>query len=334
MAETVYNYSISGDVTAGAVRTDQLEDEIHASTIIIAVERIDTDGDNLDVVMKDALSTGDKTTLDSVVQNHVPVYPDKGLKKTPITKRLEVANYEPEGDFLTYVSHDWTDPTTWYNDAQEITNETLTQVVAGELYDGSKDYWIDLTHGRLFEEDNLSYPVKVYDNGTPLIEDSHYSIDYAQGRVSAIAPYVFNGPVTADYWYEAGSTYVLKPNTGKILKIKKAEIQFTEDLVMKKIYWEVWGYDPNNPPNKIMYQRRIYKTIKDIIAIGNLGQGKIEAFDIFTSHIRVFPFDYNRSIDLQDSLGLEMRIHIPGGNSNPMTGEWATITFYTAEEDE
>ncbi len=89
MAQTTYTYSIAVDVTSGAVRPGQLSKEIATSSIVIAVERIDVTGDVLDVVMKDAISAGDKTTLDGLVQAHVitdPLDEPRESDGTPIVR--------------------------------------------------------------------------------------------------------------------------------------------------------------------------------------------------------------------------------------------------------
>jgi hypothetical protein len=61
---TTYTYSVSSDMPNGVVSTGNLNNEIHLSSIVTALERIDTVGDNLYIVFKDALSSADKTTLD------------------------------------------------------------------------------------------------------------------------------------------------------------------------------------------------------------------------------------------------------------------------------
>lgn len=78
MAETAYTYDVTNDLPGGAVNPSRLADEIRASSIVIALERIDLSGGakdgvgrytggSLDVVFKDALSAGDKTILDGDV---------------------------------------------------------------------------------------------------------------------------------------------------------------------------------------------------------------------------------------------------------------------------
>ena len=53
--EIVYTYSISKDTLNGKVDGGKLTSEIHASSITIALERIDTQADVLEVVFKDEL---------------------------------------------------------------------------------------------------------------------------------------------------------------------------------------------------------------------------------------------------------------------------------------
>jgi hypothetical protein len=63
MAETTYTYTIATDFPGGAMNTGKLMEEIRASSIVTAIERIDG-GTSAKIVFKDALSAGDKTILD------------------------------------------------------------------------------------------------------------------------------------------------------------------------------------------------------------------------------------------------------------------------------
>lgn len=70
MAETEYTYSVASDTANAKLDSDKLIIEIQKSSITIAIERIDVAGDVLDVVMKDAISGVEETTLDGVVSAH------------------------------------------------------------------------------------------------------------------------------------------------------------------------------------------------------------------------------------------------------------------------
>jgi hypothetical protein len=70
MAQTTYHYSIQNDFPNHKVDSTRLAQEIQASTIITALDYISTSGDDCAIVFKDALSVGDKTTLDGIVATH------------------------------------------------------------------------------------------------------------------------------------------------------------------------------------------------------------------------------------------------------------------------
>jgi hypothetical protein len=69
VALTTYSYTISTDFPAGGVVSSTLTTEIGASAIVTALERINTTGDSINIVFKDALSAGDKTLLDAGISN-------------------------------------------------------------------------------------------------------------------------------------------------------------------------------------------------------------------------------------------------------------------------
>jgi len=78
MSNTKYTYSISQDFPNEAVATDRLTQEIQDSAIVIALDYINTDGDDCDIWFKDVLSGGDQSTLSTLVANHngQPLAPD------------------------------------------------------------------------------------------------------------------------------------------------------------------------------------------------------------------------------------------------------------------
>jgi hypothetical protein len=70
MPATKYTYSISGDFPNQLVDIDRLTREIRQSVIVIALDYINTSGDDCDIWFKDALSGGDETVLDGIVAAH------------------------------------------------------------------------------------------------------------------------------------------------------------------------------------------------------------------------------------------------------------------------
>lgn len=273
----------------------------------------------------------DTSDLDDFENNYKPDGNKPVVPMAPAQKIPKVAVYRPEGSSTTVVSHDWTDPCTWYSKSSRATGETLT-LDTGKIYDFANQNVIDLTHGRHYNEDVLTgYELKVYDNAVLKTEDTDYTMDYENGKVTFDAGYTVNGPVTADYSYANGSEWVLKPATGKVLHIEHAELQFSRNVQMNPVAFEIWVYNPYDLPNKVKYQEIIYKNIKDVIGAANLGQGYIPAIDTLTEDIIVFPFNYATVKSLKDSDGAELRVRIL--DDTKYIGEFATATFYVLSED-
>lgn len=101
MAETTYTYSIANDFPVTGFDSSRMNADIRESAIVIALERIVSEGDVVDIVFKDALSAGDKTILDGDTTN-----PAGGLiaahtaepvpdSPTPITTEVEAADGTP-----------------------------------------------------------------------------------------------------------------------------------------------------------------------------------------------------------------------------------------------
>lgn len=285
-------------------------------------------------VNQDIWSSPAKLVINDGENDLSPVEADRWLKgiseQRTATGVLKAALVEADGNFKSRVSHDWANKHTWYNDSVLVTGETLTQVPLTNSYTFANDL-VYLQGGRIMDEDDLypSYELTIYDNGVE-VDPADYTVDAENNKITFdSAP---TGPVTADYYKEAGSTFVLKPASGQVLALRKAEIQCAENTQMKPITFEVWAYNPADLPNKVCVDKRLYKNERDIISIGNLGQGYIPKFGNLAQNVLVFPFDYPRAIFLYDSMGMELRIKIV--DDTEFGGEWSSITFYTVEEDE
>lgn len=341
-----YTYSISTDFPNGKVAADKLAQEIQQSAIVTALDRIDTTSDICDVWFKAELSAGDKTILDGVVAAHdgEPIKP-KPDPKSPSGFPLIIP--EPrEGSSVVIVSHNWCDPTTWYGQSVRVTGETLADSGDGLTFNSAHQHWIDLSHGKIYQEDRISaaYLPNVYIDGVKAVERTPFAdsggdfvIDYATGSVTFSASQA-GKMITADYNYENGSRFLIAPDAGKILNIEDSEVQFSGDIVMNDtIYFQAWAYDPNNPPNKVpVSQSTVYKMIRDFVdeargvypeipAIGGAKRG------LAHSHVD-FPFNYKTIKELVSSYGLEVRVWLE--KDIPMGGEFATATFYCTSKSE
>jgi hypothetical protein len=93
MAEQSYPYTISSDFPDGAVNQGKLVDEIRASAIVTALERITHTGDSISIVFKAPLSAGDKTLLDGDTTGPagglIAAHDNTPSVPTPTTKLLD-----------------------------------------------------------------------------------------------------------------------------------------------------------------------------------------------------------------------------------------------------
>jgi len=253
--------------------------------------------------------------------------------KSPISGRPEFIAIEAEGNGEAIPSHNFMDKTTWFQESIRITGENPV-LETGKVYNLTKSNIIDCSHGKITFEDanNAAQLFKAFDGGTEIALDADFTVDYDLGKITLDVNYTLVGALTVDYSYENGSTFTLKPQPGKSLSIKDAEIQFSSDISMKPIIFEIWAYNPADLPNKVIAFSRKYKNIKDIINVARQGKGRIEPCDVLTLPTYVFPFSYDRKIVLEDSKGMELKVKVE--NNDVMGGSYGTMTFYAIEENE
>lgn len=67
---TEFTYSIADDTANGALDSRRLHNEIAASAIVTALDRVDTSGDVISVYFKASLSSTDEDILDGLVEDH------------------------------------------------------------------------------------------------------------------------------------------------------------------------------------------------------------------------------------------------------------------------
>lgn len=263
---------------------------------------------------------------------------------TAVGKVQKVAIYPSEGNARTIISHDFTDPCTWYGESVRITDGVLSTHESGasaniEFWHPSNfNNWIDLEHGRITKEDEIAsnYTILVKKNDVE-VNSNDYTVNYEDGKIIFDSAVEESDVIKATFSYEDGSCFIVKPSNGKMLRIEHTEIQFTSDIeITAPIKFDVFVYNPYDLPHKVLYSSEKYKNAKDFMNIGNLGKGYIPAFGGATngvqSDVLVFPFDYNASKDLKSSQGTELRICIEG--SIPFNGEFGTVTLYVFEDDE
>ena len=110
-----------------------------------------------------------------------------------------VSFWPTEGSKSTYISHDWTDRTTWTTGAVRMVDEVPTRLGLGYppgTYRVAHNAVIDTFHGKITDEDFLkdaagnSFRVVVTVDGVMKLEadpddgGNDYSIDYALGTIT------------------------------------------------------------------------------------------------------------------------------------------------------
>lgn len=260
---------------------------------------------------------------------------NKPIDQKTSDAKQKVSAYEPEGDSATIVSHDFTDPCSWYQGSLAATDAALT-FIANSTYSfqAPNVNWIDLQNGRLYGEDNILAQNPTY---APVVkvagvtQTSGFTIDYKLGRVTfASMP---SGDVTTSYRYADKSWFIIKPKAGKILSIKSAEVQFSSNVVIDNpFYFEAWVNHPQYGMIAIPGTRITYKSAKDFISACNEGQGLIPKWSNLQNDVHVFPFHYARPKPLKSSEAVEIRVYCK--NHTPIVGEFATATFYVNVDTE
>lgn len=271
MPETTYTYSIAGDFPGGAVNTTKLDAEIRASVIVIALQRIDTTGDVIDIVFKDVLSSGDKTLLDGdttgpaggLIAAHdntdSPQINQVQLSGVSLDSdnRLEVTTSPPIGLMdSVQVTHNLCDMTTWWEQSVRVTDEAAVDTGDGINWDlGTPGKTIDMYHGKVFDEyhvrqrESHEYKLVVTVNSVEQTERTpfapsggDYVFDYDIGRITFASSQAGN-TVLVSYSRPNGGRWTLAPDIGKRLDVQYAEAQFSSDLEMETaMLMSIHGY--------------------------------------------------------------------------------------------
>jgi hypothetical protein len=352
MPATTYTYSVSTDTANGVVAGDALDSEIRKSAIIIALDGVTVLADDLKVEFKDALSTGDKITLDGLVSTHqgIPLAMEATLVSiTPLTT----------GSTPTIVTPNWCDKSTWYYTSLRVTGESLTDSGNLTTWTSAHTFWIDMSHGRITQDHSVNgtdRSVKIYVNSVLKIENSldaqtgDYTVNYATGAVTFNAALTGGDVVTADYNYAVDSMWKMVPPAGKVFSLRAVEVQFSLDVELTDtaIFAPFGPIDifapqllqsnggPYPPGTMIPLQTNKYPRMHNYIdeaqhaypqipAMGGAGwRGMQQPMHIFRWPYTV---DFGALIDIKSSLGMELRVWLE--NHIPFEGERAVATVYS-----
>lgn len=248
-----------------------------------------------------------------------------------------------EGTELVLTTHNFCDPTTWYTTSARVVEETLSDSGDGLTFTSANTNWIDMTHGKLWDEDALcldvghGYSVDVTSDAvaqtqrTPFAANGgDFTVDYAAGTVT-FASSQAGKAVVATYSRMVDSLFSIVPDSGTILDIESAIVKFTQDVVMNDaVVFEIWAYNPFNLPNKVAVKTTSYKTISNFLeeaseataqtpALGGGVRGAAGAM------VRV-TFRYGTARSLVSSAGVELRCRLE--SDIPFTGDRAVGSFF------
>lgn len=246
------------------------------------------------------------------------------------------------GTELILVTHDFTDPTTWYTESERAEDVILSGSIDHLTWSSPNANWIDMEHGKTFDEDAIKFDIEHQYAVNVTVDDviktpreayessgGDYDIDYAAGKIIFFEPQ--EGIVKASYSYENGSMWKIVPEDGSKIDIEVAEAQFATDIIMTDtVDFEIWVYNPEDLPNKVKYTWTSYKTVKNFIdeAIGSYPV--IKSFGGpqrgIISDVYGFPFRYGTVRTLKSSQGVELRVRLR--HDRPFSGSYATTTIY------
>jgi len=247
-----------------------------------------------------------------------------------------------------------TRPCTWWEQSTVITEAVLTDQGDHLSYAAPDSNIITVQHGRLFREDNilvetptLAVKVEVQAGGIGgWVEKTErtlanamtgdYDVAYTTGVITFLSPLDAADNVRASYHKVNGFHFTVAPAPGKLLKVYRAEMQFTEDVdIATIIRYQVWAYNPYDLPNKVNVGETAYKSMSDIV------QESIGAYppipplggtNGFTKAVHIVRFEYPAVLALYSSMGMELRVALDG--DVPFGGEFANATIYCVEDDE
>lgn len=235
-----------------------------------------------------------------------------------------------EGTKKTFFTHNFADPCSWYQQSVLVEDETLTDSGDHTTYEMSHETIIDLQHGRVTGEVNITnvsnyYPIIEVDS-VEKTEDIDYTVDYENGEITFSSALSGTETVIATYYYENGSEFKLTPTSGKYIRIIMSECQFSKNIgINDTTSFRVFVNDQ-------LYKLDNYKNAKDYINSSNQGVGEIPAFGELTNSVLVLPWRYPASVDLKSSLAMDLRISLE--NDLAFTGELAVLALYCIIEDE
>ncbi len=286
----------------------------------------------------------------------------KNLPRPRDQEGKSIISSEPIIGSEKYVySPDFTDKCSWWEGSTVVSNFQMTHEATELLTyktfhtNNTHLYWIDLAHGRINNEDAITFEnptlfplIEKSTNGGSTwisagIEDTDYIIDYPNGKIIFENSVGSSALIRASFHKENGYLCTIKSDEGMQLKLVYVEAQMSTDIQFKaSLETETYAYNPEDPPNKIMIQKRSHKNVRNMMqeavdppglypAMGGTDMlGQVPRYT--ANDTATLKFNYLALQPMKDSQGVELRFKIK--NNIPFQGEWGNATFYCIQQPE
>jgi hypothetical protein len=261
--------TISTDFPNQKVDPAKFRDEIHADpdgVMVTIVSNVWTQGDTCHVDFVQDISAAEQTRLGELAALHdgepassveTVTFPESAFDNEGNLKTSPIARPGSEAYFFT---HNYCDPCSWYQEAVKHTEVALSPNSSSRIWKHSEHrHWIDLTHGRIFNEDAIPNAtdyvpvIEVSTDGGSTWEqkaenswdnnDRDYRIEYEAGEVHFNADLDPSAQVRATFYKAGTARFTIRPKPGRMLRIKYVETQYEADIEMTtNLVFEIWMY--------------------------------------------------------------------------------------------
>jgi hypothetical protein len=277
---------------------------------------------------------------------------------------------------VLYATHNFCDKSTWFGGSTRVTSASLIQT-GSVWYHSASGYgtsWIDLKHGKIFDEEGMiedqkyfaglvneeqhGYSIDVIVDGVPKTERNKltnvggdYIVDYSKGTIEPITENWVTSSVTASFSRANSSAWYLTPLEGKSIVVEKAEIQFSTNIDFNTSFTtNIEGYAAIFAPQyiqanggplpndaRITIQTTTYKTIDQIVDEAVGAYPEIPSFTSGSLRGLSSPrhiFHFHYTSVRKLYSSLGMRMVILTENDIQFGGDRATATFYCMSEND
>lgn len=353
-----YTYNVQTAFPNKQVDSDRLMFEIRQSAITLAVDHIDVSADSCDIYFKAPLSSIEEIALQQLVAAHSgkPLPEPRNSDGMPYfvlwgsENRVQVTGRN--GDEVIQATHNFCDPTTWYQESGRATEVLTNPSGDGVTWISANDMWTDMYHGKVKDEtirrmeaDHQYAVVVVVAGETKTMRrpfkatwetgGGDYYVDYKHGHV------IFKDPIAtaprATYSFAQTSGWSIAASPGKRLEIEAAETQFSQDVELNDTI--IMAVDVLTPGGWVEVQKVAqYATMCQLIDDALGSYPLIPAIDP-TNTLRGapvatcgFPFRYGTTRAIPYSAGARLRFYLE--DHIPFGGFRATATVYGTSYDE